>query len=133
MADDKRFNIFVMSQQQFFKLAKTFAVVGASADKSKFGNKVLVWYKDHSLPVVPVNPKQPAIEGLDCIASLDKLKDPLTTSVSLVTNPAVTESVLKQIVDLKIGNVWIQPGKYILYKVQNMRQGSGMPWNTVSM
>ena len=39
----------------FFKSTK-FAVVGASSDKSKFGNKLLRWYMDRKLEVVPINP-----------------------------------------------------------------------------
>jgi predicted CoA-binding protein len=44
-----------MSALLFFKAAE-YAVVGASADPSKFGNKVLKWYRSQSLNVIPVNP-----------------------------------------------------------------------------
>jgi predicted CoA-binding protein len=44
-----------MSALSFFK-ATEFAVVGASADPTKFGNKVLKWYRYHQLPVIPINP-----------------------------------------------------------------------------
>lgn len=44
-----------MSANNFF-LAKHFAVAGASTNPSKFGYKVLAWYKQHDLPVTPINP-----------------------------------------------------------------------------
>ena len=40
------------------------AVVGASADRAKYGNKVLRAYQQTDRPVFPVNPKQGVIEGL---------------------------------------------------------------------
>ncbi|KAJ3399703.1 hypothetical protein HDV05_001571, partial [Chytridiales sp. JEL 0842] len=85
-----------MSAQSFFSKATSYAVVGASADPSKFGNKVLKWYIQHNLPVVPVNPKSPEIESIPCITSLSALPSPSTTSVSVITPPAVTLSVLKE-------------------------------------
>jgi predicted CoA-binding protein len=44
-------------QINFFKDSNNFAIVGASADKSKFGNKVLMFYKGTiSTNIFPVNP-----------------------------------------------------------------------------
>jgi predicted CoA-binding protein len=49
--------------QQFFKTGLK-AVVGASTDRSKFGNKVLRCYQEHSFACVPVNKRSKKIEGL---------------------------------------------------------------------
>lgn len=39
-----------------FFASSRYAVVGASTDRAKFGNKVLRWYQAHGLPVSPINP-----------------------------------------------------------------------------
>jgi hypothetical protein len=40
------------------------------------------------------------MEGLQCIKSLQELRDPLHTSVSVITPPHVTETVLEQVIAL---------------------------------
>ncbi|TPX42454.1 hypothetical protein SeLEV6574_g05601 [Synchytrium endobioticum] len=107
---------------QFFR-GKTFAVVGASADRSKYGNKILRWYIAHDKAVVPVNPKTGVIEAMPAIKSLSELSSPNTTSVSVITPPAVTQQVLQEAVAVGIKNIWLQPGsectEAIEYGVKN--------------
>ncbi|KAI8338626.1 CoA-binding protein [Chlamydoabsidia padenii] len=87
-----------------------FAVVGASTSRSKYGNKVLRWYQNEGLSVIPVHPKELNIEGLPTITSLDQLQEPQLTSVSIITPPSVTLNVLKDCKRLGIRNIWLQPG-----------------------
>ncbi|TPX34899.1 hypothetical protein SmJEL517_g02561 [Synchytrium microbalum] len=94
---------------QFFK-NKTFAVVGASTDRSKFGNRILRWYIDHDESVIPINPKTSVIEDVPALKSLSELSDPTTVSVSVITPPPVTKQVLQEAISLGIKNVWLQPG-----------------------
>ena len=49
--------------REFFS-CQSFAVIGASTNRSKFGNKVLRKYIEKGLPVVPVHPKENQIEGV---------------------------------------------------------------------
>ncbi|ORX70987.1 NAD(P)-binding protein [Linderina pennispora] len=91
--------------------SKVYAVVGASADPSKFGNRVLRWYIDHNLPVIPINPKATEIEGIKCAKSLSDMDiDHSSVSVSVITPPRITESILKEASELGIKNLWLQPG-----------------------
>ena len=53
-----------------FLEGKRFAVVGASANREKYGNKVLRVYQQNKLDVVPVNPAGGEIEGLTAYADL---------------------------------------------------------------
>ena len=55
--------------QRFFDVGR-FAVVGASRDREKYGNKVLRCYAQHGLPVIGVNPKLDEAEGVPCVGSL---------------------------------------------------------------
>ena len=43
--------------------AEAYGVVGASANRDKYGNKVLRCYIQNGYRVIPVNPKEKEIEG----------------------------------------------------------------------
>ena len=94
--------------EEFLK-ASAFGVVGASSDRSKYGNRVLRCYQQHGLKAVPVNPKAVEIEGAACVASVANLPDEVT-SISVITPPAITEQVVEQAAKKGIRNVWMQPG-----------------------
>ncbi|THU86240.1 NAD(P)-binding protein [Dendrothele bispora CBS 962.96] len=93
----------------FFK-SSSFAVVGASKDQTKFGTKVLQWYKARNLEVTPVHPKESELEGLATIKSIEELKSPSTTSISIITPGRVTLDVLKKAKELSVPKLWLQPG-----------------------
>lgn len=92
-----------------FLAGKRFAVVGASRDREKYGNKVLRVYQQNGRDVVPVNPSGGEIEGLTAVADLTSLPEPVD-GVSIVTPPPVTERVVAQAVSLGIRHIWMQPG-----------------------
>ena len=85
------------------------AVVGASVDRAKYGNKVLRCYQQNGRTAIPVNPREAAIEGQRCVASVLELPDEVR-SISLITPPAVTQRVVEETVRRGIRNVWMQPG-----------------------
>ena len=92
-----------------FLAAGPFAVVGASNDRSKFGNRVLRCYLDHSETAYPVNPSQNEVEGLTCHARLIDLPDPVR-HVSIITPPPVTLRVVEDAAEAGAEIVWMQPG-----------------------
>ena len=77
---------------------------------------VLAWYHEHSLPVTPINPKQPIITisstAYQPVTSPLALEDPESTSLSVVCPPPVTKKLLKEAKDVGIKAVWLQPGTY---------------------
>jgi len=89
--------------------AGSFGVVGASADRSKYGNKVMRCYLMKGLKVIPVNPKESVIEGVPCVATVTDLPAGVT-SLSIITPPAVTEKIVDEAVGRGIKNIWMQPG-----------------------
>ncbi|EJT75551.1 hypothetical protein GGTG_05484 [Gaeumannomyces tritici R3-111a-1] len=103
--------------RKFFSSSR-FAVVGASSDPDKYGNKVLCWYLQQSLPVTPINTKSKTIEALekfhDAVPSLSSLpaSEFTDTSVSIITHPDVTIEILKEACKLRIPAVWLQPGSF---------------------
>ena len=92
-----------------FMESKAFGVVGASANREKYGNKVLRCYLQHNLEAIPVNPKEASIEGIPCVASVADLPDEVK-SISVITPPHVTEQVVEIAAAKGIENIWMQPG-----------------------
>ena len=85
------------------------AVVGASRDRDKYGNKVLRCYLQHGRRVFPVNPQAAQIEGLAAYGDLGTLPEPVH-GISVITPPRISEWVIEQAATLGIGQVWMQPG-----------------------
>ncbi|GAB4539979.1 MAG: CoA-binding protein [Anaerolineae bacterium] len=94
---------------QDFLAQRTLAVVGASRDDKKFGNKV---YKDlirKGYQTYPVNPHAGEIEGQPCYPDLKSLPE-LVDGVVFVVPPAQTEQMVREAAGLGIVRVWMQQG-----------------------
>ncbi len=91
-----------------FLASEAFAVVGASADPSKFGYRVLAHYLLHGRRASPVNPRGGQIQGQPAYRSLGEL--PESVAVSVITPPAVTERVVDDAIAAGVRLLWLQPG-----------------------
>ncbi|KTC87536.1 CoA-binding protein [Legionella drozanskii] len=108
-----------MSDQiERFFTSSAYAVIGASTNREKFGNKVLRCYLQHYKTVYPVNPKEGFIEGLVCINNIVDLPETVA-SISIITPPAITEKVVEQAIKKGIKNIWMQPGAESDTAIQN--------------
>lgn len=93
-----------------------FAVVGASSNRDKYGNKVLRSYQQAGLEAYPIHPVEKEVEGKECFPNLTVLSKHLAEKsqelhgVSIITPPTVTEKVIEEIIELGIQHVWMQPG-----------------------
>lgn len=96
-------------QIQTFLDGSPFAVVGASTDRSKYGNMVLRTYLQKELAVTPVNPNANEVEGIVALRSLSDIGHSIH-GISVITPPSVTEHVVEECVQLNIRNIWMQPG-----------------------
>lgn len=88
---------------------KTVAVLGASADRSKFGNKAVRAYAQRGFTVFPVNPKESAIEGhaaFKSIAAVPARPD----IVSVYLPPPVLLKLLPDIAARGCDELWLNPG-----------------------
>ena len=85
---------------------------GASADPSKFGNKILKCLLAHGKTVIPINKKESSIEGVACIGSISNISKESLPSVglSIVTPPNVTRMILEEGFQLGIKDYMLQPG-----------------------
>jgi len=88
---------------------KTVAILGASANRSKFGNKAVRAHRDQGFTVFPVNPKETEIEGLPCFASIaDVPVRPQKVSVYLP--PPLVLTALPGIAARGCDELWLNPG-----------------------
>jgi predicted CoA-binding protein len=92
-----------------FLAVGAFAVVGASTDRAKYGNKVLRCYAQHGLPVVGVNPKLTEVEGVPCHPSLAAVPG-APRAVSVVAPPAAAPSIVADAQATGVRHLWFQPG-----------------------
>lgn len=90
---------------------KVWAVVGATQNSSKFGNKIVKKLKEFGYDVYPVNPVYDEVEGLKCYKSLTDL--PLKPDcVSVVVGPDKATAAVKEAKSLSIDHMWFQPGAF---------------------
>jgi predicted CoA-binding protein len=88
----------------------TVAILGASADRSKFGNKSVRAHLHAGYDVYPVNPKGGTIEGLPAYRSLDEVPEAHLTRISVYLPPAVTLANLEAIAAKGCDELYLNPG-----------------------
>ena len=85
------------------------AVIGASRDPEKFGNKAVRSYRAHGHRVFPVNLREKEVEGLPAYRSI--LDIPFDLDATLVyVPPAVTLRLLPDIAKKGPGRLFLNPG-----------------------
>jgi uncharacterized protein len=90
-------------------VGKTVAVIGASSDRRKFGNKAVRAFRAHGDDVVPINPRESSIEGLRTYASV--LDVPGTIDmVTVYVPPEIGMSVIDDIARAGVTELWLNPG-----------------------
>src|SRR5580692_286712 len=88
---------------------KTVAIVGASTDRAKFGNKAVRAFLQRGYTVFPVNPKESQVEGVTAFKSIaDVPARPNLVSVYLP--PPVLLKVLPDIAAKGCDELWLNPG-----------------------
>jgi predicted CoA-binding protein len=85
------------------------AVVGASNDRRKFGNKALRAFRAQGYTVVPINPHEASVEGERAYASVLDVPG-VVDEATLYVPPDVGVRVLEDIAVKGIGTVWLNPG-----------------------
>jgi uncharacterized protein len=90
--------------------AKTIAVVGASADRAKFGNKAVRAFHDAGWTVFPIHPVLKQVEGLPAYANLDSLPVTALDQVSFYVPPKIGLALLAEVQRKTVGELWLNPG-----------------------
>jgi predicted CoA-binding protein len=92
-----------------FLAQKRFAVVGATDNVEKNGNRIFKNLTKRGYEVYPVNPNLKEIEGVKCYPTLADIPVKVDV-VDFVVPPKVTESILKECKELGLDHIWLQPG-----------------------
>lgn len=90
---------------------KTWAVVGATDNPTKFGHKIYTKLKRFGYEVFPVNPMYQTVDGDTCYPSLEAIGKTIDC-VNVVVAPERAEKALESVYQLGIKNIWFQPGTF---------------------
>lgn len=90
-------------------MAKVVAVIGASNNRAKFGNKAVRVYLSQGYTVIPVNPHEEQVEGLRAYPSVLDIPGPVDMA-SFYVPPDVGERVIEEVARKQIPEVWLNPG-----------------------
>ena len=90
-------------------MPRTVAVIGASADRRKFGNKAVRAFHAHGETVIPVNPHESVVEGLPAYPSVLAVPGRIDMATMYVP-PEVGEQLLEELAQKGIAEIWLNPG-----------------------
>ena len=85
------------------------ALVGASNNPKKYGNKILLDLVSKGYNVVPINSKEDTIAGTKSYKNILDLKEP-PSIINFVVPPSVGLQITKELVENNYDNFWYQPG-----------------------
>jgi predicted CoA-binding protein len=88
----------------------TVAIIGASAERSKFGNKSVRAHRDAGYTVYPVNPKGGEVEGLTVYTRIGDIPEARLDRVSVYLPPPLVEKALPEIAAKGCDELWLNPG-----------------------
>jgi uncharacterized protein len=88
----------------------TVAIIGASADRNKFGNKSVRAHLAQGYEVFPINPKGGEIEGLRAYERLADVPVAPLDRISMYVPPAVGMTLLEEIAAKGCDELWLNPG-----------------------
>lgn len=94
-----------MSEQRL-----TVAVVGASNDRTKFGNRAVRAYARAGHVVYPVHPREAVVEGLPAFRSVLDIPGRHVDRATLYLPAAAALPVLDELATISVGEVWLNPG-----------------------
>jgi len=88
---------------------KTVAVIGASSNRDKFGNKALRAFAHKGYTVYPINPTESDVEGHTAFRSVLDVQGPIELATIYVP-AAIGVAVMDDIAKKGIPEVWLNPG-----------------------
>ena len=88
---------------------KTVAIVGASSNRAKFGNKALRAFENQGYTVIPINPTEAEVEGHKTYKSVLDVPDQIDMATIYVP-AAVGVKVMDDLAKKGVPEVWLNPG-----------------------
>src|SRR5688500_4924604 len=90
-------------------MMKTVAVIGASSNRGKFGNKALRAFARRGYTVIPINPTEAEVEGYRTYASVLDVPGEIDLATFYVP-PRTGVRVMDEVARKGIPEVWLNPG-----------------------
>jgi len=90
---------------------KNWAVIGATNNKTKYGNKIYNLLKSEGYNVFPVNPVYETVEGDTCYNNLSEISADIDC-ISVVVPPERGVAYIEEAASLGIKQMWFQPGTF---------------------
>jgi predicted CoA-binding protein len=90
-------------------MSKVVAVIGASSNRAKFGNKAFRAFRQKGFTVIPVNPNEPEIEGTKTVAKLTDVSGPVDM-VTVYVRPEVGVHIMEDVAKKGVKELWLNPG-----------------------
>ena len=90
-------------------MSKSIAIVGASSDRKKYGNKAVRAFVEGGWTVYPVNPAATEVEGIASYAKLSDIPGPIDR-ISMYVPPKVGLTMLDEIAAIPHGELFFNPG-----------------------
>ena len=87
----------------------TIALIGASNNKNKYGNRIYLDLRSKGYHVIPINPKEELIEGDKAYRTIEEMET-LPDIANFVVPPPIAMKIAQHIADLGIKHLWFQPG-----------------------
>jgi uncharacterized protein len=88
---------------------KTVAVIGASSNRSKYGNKALRAFERQGFRVIPINPNETEVEGHATYPSVLAYPEPIDMATVYVPG-WIGVRVMDEIARKGIPELWLNPG-----------------------
>jgi predicted CoA-binding protein len=90
-------------------MSKTVAVIGASRNRQKFGNRAVRAFARQGFTVIPINPHETEVEGHKAYASVLDVPDTIDMA-TVYLPPRDGIGVMEQLAQKGIPEVWLNPG-----------------------
>lgn len=87
----------------------TVAVIGASSNRSKYGNRAVRAYLRQGWTVYPVNPREPQVEGLNTFPDVEAIAGKVDRA-ALYVPPEVGATLLAGIARKQVTELFVNPG-----------------------
>jgi predicted CoA-binding protein len=88
---------------------KTVAVIGASANRAKFGNRALRAFERQGYQVIPINPHETEVEGRKTYRSVLDVPGPIDMATVYVPGH-IGVQIMDDLAKKGVPEVWLNPG-----------------------
>jgi predicted CoA-binding protein len=90
-------------------MSKVVAIIGASSNRRKFGNRALRAYERQGFTVLAINPNEREVEGHRTYPSVLEVPGPIDIATVYVPG-SVGVAIMEQLAEKGVGEVWLNPG-----------------------